>query len=144
MRYIYIILGLITLSLGLLGIITPGLPTTPFILLTGILFAKGSPRLHKKLLDNKLTGRYIRRVNDGFSIRGLFISIGLMWIMVSITAFVVFDYGTMRFVMLGLGIIGTVAQIIVLRKKKKAVIVELNRENNDIEDIIERKKIKIS
>lgn len=144
MRYVYIILGLITLSLGLLGIITPGLPTTPFILLTGVLFAKGSPRLHKKLLDNKLTGRYIRRVNDGFSLRGLLISIGLMWIMVCITAFVVFDYGTMRFVMLALGAIGTVAQIIVLRKKKKAVVVQLKRERNNIENMPEEKKIKIS
>jgi hypothetical protein len=43
--------------------------------------------------------------------------------MIFFTAFVVFDYGTMRFVMLGLGIIGTVSQIIVLRKRKKESIV---------------------
>ncbi|MDH6309192.1 uncharacterized membrane protein YbaN (DUF454 family) [Dysgonomonas sp. PFB1-18] len=128
-KYLYITLGLITLSLGLLGIVTPGLPTTPLILLTGVLFAKSSPRLHQKLLDNKLTGRYIRRVNEGFSIKGLLISIGLMWCMVSFTAFVVFDYGTMRFVMLGLGAIGTIAQIIVLRKKRKAVVVPLQQDD---------------
>ncbi|MDR1090566.1 MAG: YbaN family protein, partial [Prevotella sp.] len=58
-KYLYIALGLITLTLGLVGIVTPGLPTTPFILLTGVLFAKGSPRLHQKLLDNRLTGKYI-------------------------------------------------------------------------------------
>ena len=52
-KYLFIILGLISLGLGLLGIVTPGLPTTPFILLTGVLFAKSSPRLHQKLLDNK-------------------------------------------------------------------------------------------
>jgi uncharacterized membrane protein YbaN (DUF454 family) len=108
MRYVYIILGFITLSLGLLGIVTPGLPTTPFILLTGILFAKSSPRLHQKLMDSKLTGKYIRRVNEGFSWKGLAISIGIMWSMIIFTAFVVFGYGTMRFVMLGLGLIGTI------------------------------------
>ncbi|GAB6121547.1 YbaN family protein [Dysgonomonas termitidis] len=138
MRYVYIILGFITLSLGLLGIVTPGLPTTPFILLTGILFAKSSPRLHQKLMDNKLTGKYIRRVNEGFSWKGLAISIGIMWSMIIFTAFVVFGYGTMRFVMLGLGLIGTISQIIVLSKKKrkKAVLmpIDLPDSNVDTED----------
>lgn len=122
-RYLYITLGLISLALGLIGIVTPGLPTTPFILLTGFLFTKSSPRLYRMLSDNKLTGRYLRRVKGGLSIRGLIISISLMWCMIFFTAFVVFDYGTMRFVMLGLGIIGTVSQIIVLRKRKKESIV---------------------
>ncbi|MBB4035810.1 hypothetical protein GGR21_001705 [Dysgonomonas hofstadii] len=140
-RYIYIGLGLISLGLGLLGIVTPGLPTTPFILLTGVLFAKGSPRLHKKLLENKLTGPYINRVNKGFSIKGLLVSIGIMWVMISITAFVVFDYGTMRFVMLGLGVIGTIAQIIVLRKKRKAVVIPLVQDESEMD---ERRKTKVS
>lgn len=128
---------MITLSLGLLGIVTPGLPTTPFILLTGVLFAKSSPYLHQKLMTNKLTGRYISRVNDGFTFKGLLISIGIMWCMVCFTAFFVFDYGTMRFVMIGLGLIGTIAQIIVLGKKrrrsKKAVLVQTeNIQDNEL------------
>lgn len=135
MRYLYITLGLITLSLGLIGIITPGLPTTPFILLTAFLFAKGSPKLHSWLINNKLTGRYIRKVNEGFSLKGLVISIGLMWCMVCFTAFFVFNYGTMRFVMIGLGIVGTIAQIIVLRRKKKkreaVIMVESQNGNNE-------------
>ncbi len=139
-KYLYITLGLITLSLGLLGIVTPGLPTTPFILLTGVLFAKSSPRLHQKLLNNKLTGRYINRVNEGFTIKGLLISIGLMWCMVSFTAFVVFD-GTMRLVMLGLGVIGTIAQIIVLRKKRKAVVIPLQQEEIALK---EEEEVKVS
>lgn len=127
-RYLFVVLGLITLSLGLLGIVTPGLPTTPFILLTAFLFAKSSPRLYQKLLDNKLTGRYLKRVNGGLSFKGLLISILIMWCMICFTAFVIFNHGTMRFVMLGLGIAGTISQIIVLRKKRKAVMVHLNSE----------------
>jgi len=140
-RYLYVILGLITLSLGLLGIVTPGLPTTPFILLTAFLFAKGSPRLHQKLLNHKLTGRYLNRVNGGLGIKGLTISITIMWCMICFTAFVVFSYGTMRFVMLGLGIIGTISQIIVLRKRKKAIVIPLNSED---ETIAKEKKFKAS
>ena len=127
-KYLYITLGLISLALGLIGIVTPGLPTTPFILLTGILFAKSSPRLHQRLLDNKLTGKYINRVNEGFSLKGIAISIGIMWCMICFTVFLAFKNNTtMQYLMVSLGIIGTVAQIIVLRKKKKkqqAMIVE--------------------
>ncbi len=119
-KYLYITLGLISLALGLIGIVTPGLPTTPFILLTGILFAKSSPRLHQKLLDNRLTGKYINRVNEGFSLKGIAISIGMMWFMICLTVFFAFKNNiTMQYLMISLGVIGTVAQIIVLRKKKK-------------------------
>lgn len=133
-KYLFIILGLISLGLGLLGIVTPGLPTTPFILLTGVLFAKSSPRLHQKLLDHKITGPYIRRVNNGFSIKGLLISIGIMWTMIILTTLIVFKNNqTMQIVMLGLGFIGTVSQIIVLRKKKKKekVLLTLDNEEKD-------------
>lgn len=113
-------MGLISLALGLIGIVTPGLPTTPFILLTAFLFAKGSPRLHQKLLGHPLTGKYIHRVNEGFSLKGLAISIGIMWCMICLTTFLVFKNNlTMQSVMICLGVIGTIAQIIVLRKKKK-------------------------
>ncbi len=133
-KYLFIILGLISLGLGLLGIVTPGLPTTPFILLTGVLFAKSSPRLHQKLLDHKITGPYIRRVNNGFSTKGLLISIGIMWTMIILTTLIVFKNNqTIQIVMLGLGFIGTVSQIIVLRKKKKKekVLLTLDNEEKD-------------
>jgi uncharacterized membrane protein YbaN (DUF454 family) len=121
--------------------VTPGLPTTPFILLTAFLFAKGSPKLHQKLLDNRLTGRYIRRVNDGFSIKGMAISIGIMWCMICFTVFVMFrNNETMRFVMFGLGMIGTVAQIIVLRKKKKRERIMLRIENEIQEEDMDKLK----
>lgn len=118
LRYIYITLGIISLTLGLIGIVTPGLPTTPFILLTAFLFTKSSPKLLKKLQENKLTSRYLNKVNGGLSTKQKLFSIGLMWCMVCFSAFVVFDYGKWRFIMLGLGLIGTIAQLIVLRKRK--------------------------
>lgn len=117
-RYLFTTLGMITLGLGLLGIVTPGLPTTPFILATAALFAKSSPRLYQKLLKNKLTGSYLNRVSNGLGTKGLIVSISLMWCMILFTTFCVFE-DTMSYIMIGLGSIGTIAQIIVLRKRKK-------------------------
>lgn len=129
LKYVYIALGLVTLTLGLLGIITPGLPTTPLLLLTAFLFAKGSKRLHQKLLENKITGYYINKVNKGLSLKARLISIGLMWCMVSFSAIVIFN-GTMRYVMLGLGVIGTIAQIIIFSKKPLKTSVKFETEEN--------------
>ncbi|MDH6355417.1 uncharacterized membrane protein YbaN (DUF454 family) [Dysgonomonas sp. PH5-45] len=120
MKYIFIILGSISLMLGLLGIITPGLPTTPFILLTGILYTKGSPRLYKMLEENRLTGYYLKRLDSGFGWKAIFLSVLLMWCMVCFSAFVVFRGSTMQYVMLGLGAVGTIFQILTLCKKRKA------------------------
>lgn len=134
-KYIFIILGTISLILGLLGVITPGLPTTPFIMLTGYLYMRSSPKLHEKLKNHHLTGKYLNRVSNGLSLKGRLISIGFMWVMISITAFIIFDYGKMRFIMLGLGVIGTIAQLIVLRKRTPKTEVNLVDQNSTIERV---------
>ena len=51
-KYLYIALGFIALGLGIIGIILPVLPTTPFLLVTSYCFAKGSDRFHKKHLES--------------------------------------------------------------------------------------------
>jgi uncharacterized membrane protein YbaN (DUF454 family) len=55
--------------LGILGIFLPLLPTTPFLLLTTACYAKSSKRLLKKLLDNRLVGKYITEYRQNRGIR---------------------------------------------------------------------------
>jgi len=118
------------LILGLLGLITPGLPTTPFILLTGFLYAKSSPKLYRLLEQNKLTGMYLRGINEGFGLKTRIFMLSLMWLMILITAFLVFrNNQVMKIVMIVLGIIGTISQLLFLKKKK--VVTETADVNNN-------------
>ncbi len=59
-KNILILFGFIFLTFGIIGIITPILPTTPFILLSAYLFSKSSQKWHYFILNNKLFGKYIK------------------------------------------------------------------------------------
>lgn len=56
MRLLWLALGLVFLGTGLVGVVLPVLPTTPFLLLAAGCLAKSSPRLHGWLLGHRTFG----------------------------------------------------------------------------------------
>jgi uncharacterized membrane protein YbaN (DUF454 family) len=58
-RIALILVGLVSLALGAIGVFLPLLPTTPFVLVSAIAFAKSSDRLHQWLVDHDLFGPLI-------------------------------------------------------------------------------------
>lgn len=53
-------LAYLSFGLGLVGIVVPGLPTVPFVLLAAFAAARGSVRLHRRLLAHPQFGPLIR------------------------------------------------------------------------------------
>lgn len=51
--------GYISLTLGIIGIVVPLLPTTPFILLASACFVRSSTSLNRWLLNHRVFGNYI-------------------------------------------------------------------------------------
>ena len=55
-RWLFVALGGIFVALGLVGVVLPGIPTTPFLLVASYFFVRSSPALHQRLLRSKLFG----------------------------------------------------------------------------------------
>jgi len=60
--------GFLFLGLGAVGVVVPGLPTTPLVLVAAACFARSSPRLHRWLLANRVFGPLIRNWQEHRSI----------------------------------------------------------------------------
>lgn len=59
-RWTWWLLAYVALGLGLVGVVLPGLPTVPFVLLAAFAAARGSQRLHAWLLAHRQFGPVIR------------------------------------------------------------------------------------
>lgn len=59
-RWAWWLFAYLSLGLGLIGIVVPGLPTVPFVLLAAFAAARGSQRLRDRLLVHRHFGPMIR------------------------------------------------------------------------------------
>ena len=77
-----VILGVVSLGLGILGIFLPLLPTTPLLLLAAWCFVRSSPRLYDWLLNHPHLGEYIRnfREYNAIPLRVKIVSVSLVWL----------------------------------------------------------------
>lgn len=74
MKVVLIIIGIVSTALGFLGAVLPLLPTTPFILLAVLCFAKSSDRFHRWLISTKVYKEYVEDFQKyrGYTLRKKF------------------------------------------------------------------------
>ena len=90
------------------GIFIPLLPTTPFLLAAAACYARGSPRLYRWLLNNKIFGVYIKdwREGRGIPLKSKVVAIILLYLSVgySVIFFIKFPLAKVILALMAIGV----------------------------------------
>lgn len=83
-RALLIAVGTIALSLGILGTLLPGLPTTPFIVITLLCYVRSSDRLYRWVITRRWLQKPVRAALRFIERRALpvpikLVSVGAAW-----------------------------------------------------------------
>nr|WP_207726892.1 YbaN family protein [Anaerosolibacter carboniphilus] len=83
-----IVIGTLSIVLGVVGIFLPLLPTTPFLLLGSACYIRSSEKLYKWLIEHKKFGIYIRNYQEkrGIPLKIKIFSIGSLWLSIGYSA----------------------------------------------------------
>lgn len=119
LRYLFILAGGIAVVLGTIGIVVPGLPTTPFVLLASWCFYKSSTRLQAWLLQSFL-GKYIidYQQKGGITTRKRIYIVLFMLTMVSISLIFFIHSTTLRIIVAAAALMGCIVVGFILPKAK--------------------------
>lgn len=122
-RYLYLGLGFFFVGLGYVGIVTPGIPATPFLLLALWLFSRSSQRFSDWLLRSRIFGGFLRDWQQHGGVRMKVKVVALTLLPMVLVSSIYF--GNLNLVLsLLLLAIGTIGAIVVLRLPTVPPIVE--------------------
>ena len=119
MRHIYIALAFTFIAIGIIGVILPILPTTPFLLLALWFFSKSSLRWKHWLLSNKLCGGYLKNYynGNGIPLRTKAYIVTLLWTTISMSALCSTDKIWLKVILFTIAIAVTIHICIIKTKK---------------------------
>lgn len=108
-KIIYVAIGSVFLSIGFIGIVIPGLPSTPFFIISAACYLRSSSRLYKWMINHRLFGKYIKMYykHRAMTVRSKIISLLIMWTMISISVFIIENL-IIKIVIVVVGLIGTI------------------------------------
>lgn len=122
MKILYIVIGSISLGLGILGIFLPLLPTTPFLMLSAAMYIRGSRRLYDWLISSRFLGTYIRQFMEyrAIPLRAKILSVSMVWITILYCVFYILDNIWLRLILciIALAVTVHILKYKTLRKNK--------------------------
>lgn len=105
-KVLLIIIGTISLIFGIIGIIMPVLPTTPFLLLSMACYTKSSDRMYSFIIKNTYLAPYVEYYIDGKGIpaKEKKKAIALIWITIGISIIFFIDLQIVKILLLAIAI----------------------------------------
>lgn len=120
-KALLVVAGSISLSLGVVGIFVPGLPTTVFLLGAAACYVKSSDKMYNWLLRHRIFGKYIHnyRKYRAMPLKSKIIALTMMWTMIGLSAGLFIENITVKIIVVLSGVIGTVAILMVKTLRKE-------------------------
>lgn len=114
MRRLLMVIGALSLLCGVLGLLLPLVPTTPFLLLTAACWTRASPRLHRWLLRQPHVGPVIERWERERTVprRVRWMAIGTIVLSMALPLWLTRDHAWLPWVIVG---VATVVIVCILR-----------------------------
>ena len=105
-RPLLIITGTLLVGLGIIGILMPVLPTTPFLLLAAACYARSSQRFYHWLLNNKWFGNYIKNYiqRKGVPLKVKILAITWLWITIGFSVVFAVEVFLVRLILIVIAI----------------------------------------
>lgn len=107
-RFLWKCLGFLSLGMAYVGLVTPGLPYSIFVVFAAYCFGKGSPRMHKWIYGHKIFGPFLTNWNEKrvFPLKMKFFMLAMM---TSSLVIMWFSTGNLRAIMFTGGFMSLVA-----------------------------------
>jgi uncharacterized membrane protein YbaN (DUF454 family) len=134
-----LVAGCVLLATGVVGIVVPVLPTTPFLALAALCFARSSVRCHRWLLSNRLFGRYLDDYLCGRGVPGRVKAgvLGFLWLAITLSAVFFAKSLWLRILLLAVAC-GVTVHVLLLRVRPRETEIDEKGNNGDRSSTEER------
>ncbi|MDP2471713.1 MAG: YbaN family protein [Candidatus Palauibacterales bacterium] len=123
-RWLFLLLGLLSVGLGFIGVFVPGLPTTVFLILASYFFTRSCPWLESKLVRSRIFRPYLKYLDGerAMPLRARLTTIAMIWAAVGSSFLLMGAKGALApwFVAVvgGAAVVGSVVVAFVFRERR--------------------------